>query len=48
MTTPPLSDHQLSFFKTHGYLILRQILDPALLAKARALVGRCATFHASG
>ncbi|MEC9377498.1 MAG: phytanoyl-CoA dioxygenase family protein [Candidatus Latescibacterota bacterium] len=36
MTTPPLSDHQLSFFKTHGYLILRQILDPALLAKARA------------
>ncbi len=36
MMEAPLSQHQLSFFKTHGYLILRQILDPALLAKARA------------
>ena len=36
MTNQPLSLDQLVFFKTHGYLILRQILDPALLARARA------------
>ncbi len=32
----PLSQQELAFFKTHGYLILRQVLDPALLARARA------------
>ncbi len=34
--TDPLSRQDLAFFKTNGYLILRQILDPALLARARA------------
>lgn len=31
-----LSDRQIAFFKTYGYLVLRQVLDPALLARARA------------
>lgn len=31
-----LSDEEVAFFKTWGYLILRRVLDPALLARARA------------
>jgi len=36
MTLAPLSDCQIADFKARGFLILRGILDPALLARARA------------
>ncbi len=36
MTAPPLTPSQLTFFKTWGYLIVRNCLQPDLLARARA------------
>jgi len=36
MTAKPLSAEEVAFFKENGYLIKRGILDPALMARARA------------
>ena len=36
MTSRRLSDEQIARFKTDGVLIVRRVLDPGLLARARA------------